>query len=157
MTRTFFSCIDRWPRAREFLVMRFLLFFCGISIIGLGVAGPRVLEEKEAMGYLLGAMTLGGGIVISGLFATRWFWHGLLGGGVMALLGFSRGIANLPSLPGYLKERFVEKIVETNPLPILECSVTLICLLLLVGVVKTLLAERQRKALEALEAMESGD
>jgi hypothetical protein len=134
--------------------MRFLLFFCGISIIALGVAGPRVLEEKEAMGYLLGAMTLGGGIVISGLFATRWFWHGLLGGGVMALLGFSRGIANLPSLPGYLKERFIEKIVETNPLPILECSVTLICLLLLVGVVKTLLAERQRKALEVLE---SGD
>ncbi len=137
--------------------MRFLLFFCGFSILALGLAGPRVLEEKEAMGFLQGAMTLGGGLVISGLFSTRWFWHGALGGGVMALLGFSRGLVNLPSLPGYLKERFVEKIVDTNPMPLLECSVTLICLLLLVAVVKTLLAERRRKAIEALEALESGD
>lgn len=137
--------------------MRFLLFFCGFSILALGLAGPRLLEEKEAMGFLQGAMTLGGGLVISGLFSTRWFWHGALGGGVMALLGFSRGLVNLPSLPGYLKERFVEKIVDANPMPLLECSVTLICLLLLVAVVKTLLAERRRKAIEALEALESGD
>lgn len=137
--------------------MRFLLFLCGISIIALGLAGPRVLDEKESMGFLQGALTLGGGIVISGLFSTRWFWHGVLGGGVMALLGFSRGLANLPSLPGFLRERFVEKIVDTDPMPLLECSVTLICLLLLVAVVKTLLAERRRKSIEALEALESGD
>lgn len=137
--------------------MRFLLFLCGFSILALGLAAPRVLEEKEAVGFLQGALTLGGGIVISGLFSTRWFWHGLLGGGVMALLGFSRGLANLPALPGFLKERFVEKIVDPNPMPLLECSVTLICLLLLAGVVKTLLAERRRKTIEALEALESGD
>jgi hypothetical protein len=135
--------------------MRFLLFFGGFSILALGLAGPRVLQEKEAMGFLQGALTLGGGLVISGLFSTRWFWHGVLGGGVMALLGFSRGLVNLPSLPGYLKERFVEKIVDANPMPLLESSVTLICLLLLVAVVKTLLAEKRRKSIEALEAMES--
>lgn len=137
--------------------MRFLLFFCGISIIALGLAGPRVLEENDAMGFLSGALTLGGGIVISGLFSTRWFWHGLLGGGVMALLGFSRGLSNLPSLPGYLKERFVDQIAGANPMPLLESSVTLICLLLLVGVVRTLLAERRRKSIEALQALEDGD
>jgi len=137
--------------------MRFLLFLCGISILALGLTGPRVLEEKEAMGFLLGGLTLGGGLVISGLFSTRWYWHGLLGGGVLALLGFSRGLANLPALPGYVKDRFVDKIGDTDPMPLLECSVTLICLLLLVAVVKTLLAERRRRTIEALEALESGD
>ena len=137
--------------------MRFLLFFCGISIVALGLAGPRVLEENDAMGFLQGALTLGGGIVISGLFSTRWYWHGLLGGGVMALLGFSRGLSNLPSLPGYLKERFADQVAGANPMPLLESSVTLICLLLLVAVVKTLLAERRRKSIEALQALQDTD
>jgi len=109
------------------------------------------------MGFLQGALTLGGGIVISGLFSTRWYWHGLLGGGVMALLGFSRGLSNLPSLPGYLKERFADQVAGANPMPLLESSVTLICLLLLVAVVKTLLAERRRKSIEALQALQDGD
>lgn len=127
--------------------MRFLLFLCGISILALGGAalGSEDLDRNVAFGFLSGAMSLGGGLVIAGLFSIRWFWHGLMAGGVLALLGFGRGVLNLPALLKYLSGN------RDTPLPVLEGAVTLISLLLLVATVKTLMAERERRLIEQLE------
>jgi hypothetical protein len=126
--------------------MRFLVFLCGLSILALGLAAPRALPPKEGMAFLSGALTLGGGLVISGLFAIRWFWHGLMGAGVLALLGMTRGFGNLPGLVRYLGGQR-----ENGPLPVLEAAATVISLLLLVAVVKTLFAEKRRRAIAELE------
>ncbi|MGC4015846.1 MAG: hypothetical protein QM755_15180 [Luteolibacter sp.] len=130
--------------------MRFLLFLCGVSVIALGGAALKALEQNDAMGFMNGALALGGGLVICGFFATRWFWHGLFGGGVLALLGFGRGVFNIPGLVKYFRGD-----QEHGPLPVLEAAITVICLFLLVGIVKTLNAERLRRLLE--EGEESGD
>jgi hypothetical protein len=115
--------------------MRFLLFLGAVSILALGFAATRVLGREAGLGFLVGALTLGGGLAISGLFALRWKWHGLLGAGLLALLGFAR---------------YLTGNRETGALPVFESASTLICLLLLVAVARTFLAERQRRQLETL-------
>jgi len=131
--------------------MRFLLFLCGISVLALGGAalGSELIDHNQAMGFLVGALSLGGGLIISGLFSIRWYWHGLLGGGIMALLGFGRGVLNLPNLLHYLRgDR------ETGPLPVLETAITVISLLLLVATFKAVVAERHHRLLEQMEKEE---
>lgn len=124
--------------------MRVLIFLCGLSVIALGVAATRtpLLTRPESMGFLTGALALGGGMIIGGLFSLRWKLHGILAAGIMALLGFARGLANLPGLPNYLMGNR-----DRGPLPALESAVTIICLLLLVSIVKSLFAEKQRRLL----------
>ncbi|QUE52695.1 hypothetical protein KBB96_07315 [Luteolibacter ambystomatis] len=131
--------------------MRFLLFLCGISVLALAGAAFKALNQNDAMGFMNGALALGGGLIICGFFATRWFWHGLFGGGILALLAFGRGLFNLPGLIKYFQGE-----QEHGPLPILEVAVTVICLFLLVGVIKTLHAERLRRMLEEGEETEEG-
>ncbi|BCU78312.1 hypothetical protein [Luteolibacter sp. LG18] len=123
--------------------MRFLFFLCGFAILSLAGAAFKALEQADAMGFLNGALALGGGLIICGMFSIRWFWHGLIGGGVIALLGFGRGIFNIMGLV-----RFFQGEAEHGPLPILEAAVTVICLFLLLGVIKAISAEKQRKLLE---------
>ncbi len=123
--------------------MRFHLFLAGGSILAFGFAATRVLEKEAAIGFLTGALTLGGGMIICGLFSLRMRWHGWIGGGILALLGAARGIPNLMALPQYwLGDR------SRGPAPLLESAVALICILLLVQVVQTLKAERTKRLLE---------
>lgn len=124
--------------------MRFLLFLGSALVLALGFTATRVLDHNSGFSFLLGALQLGGGLMISGLFALRWKWHGLLAGGTVALLGFARGLGNLPSLLRYLGGDRSE-----NVRPVLESTVTAICLILLITTVQALFAERRRKLLES--------
>lgn len=129
--------------------MRFHLFFCGAGIIALGISSLNVLPKDEAMGFLTGSLTLGGGILICGLFSFKMLWHGLIGAGVLSLLGAARGMANLAELPKFwLGDR------SRGPAPLLESAVALISILLLVHVLRALYAERTRRMLAEDESGE---
>lgn len=120
--------------------MRFQIFFSGAAVLALGYAAMESLDGPERFGFLTGALTLGGSLIICGLFSLRMRWHGIVGAGVIALLGASRGIENLAELPRFwIGER------PRGPAPLLESAVALICILLLVHVVRTLLAEKRRR------------
>jgi hypothetical protein len=123
--------------------MRLQVFVSGVVILAMGVVAMRLLEKQEAMGFLHGSLTLGGGIVICGLFSLKSQWHGLIGAGVLALLGTARGFGNFPNLLKLLQgER------QRGAAPLLEMGVTLICLLLLLRVLRALQRERTRRMLE---------
>lgn len=123
--------------------MRFQIFFSGAVVIALGVAATNVLERQAAAGFLNGALTLGGGLVICGLFSLKMKWHGIVGSGVLALLGAARGLGNFPDLALFLTgER------ERGPAPLLELGVTLLCLVLLMHVLAALYRERIRRMLD---------
>ena len=123
--------------------MRFQVFFSGAIVLALGISSLQVLERAEAMGFLQGALTLGGGIVICGLFSLKSYWHGLIGAGVLALLGSARGMGNLPDL---LKLAGGDH--HRGAAPVMELGVTLICLLLLTRVFRALRREKTRRMLE---------
>jgi hypothetical protein len=129
--------------ARRYLSgMRFHLFFCGLAIIALGGAAGRVLERPDSIAFITDALTLGGGIIICGLFSFRMPWIGFVGAGVLALLGAARGIENLAALPKFwLGDR------SRGVAPVLESGAAIICILLLVHVVRALFAERTRRML----------
>lgn len=122
--------------------MRFHVFLSGVAVLASGGAAMRMLEEKDALGYLNGALTLGGGLVICGLFSLKSYWHGLIGAGVLALLGAARGVANLPDALKYFSGDSSRGVA-----PLLELGVTLVCLLLLVRVLRALQQERIRRML----------
>ncbi len=119
---------------------RVVVFGSGLVILALGLAGMRVLAGPAAFGFLNGALTLGGGFIICGLFSLRNPWHGIIGAGVIALLGACRGVGNLAALPAVLTEHG-----GVPPMNLLECAVALICILLLAVIVRTLFAERKRR------------
>lgn len=123
--------------------MRFQMFFSGAAILALGAEGMRVLERQEAFAFLQGALTLGGGFIICGLFSLKMRWHGIIGAGVLALLGTARGLGNIPDLAEFLGgER------QRGAAPIMELGVTLTCLFLLLRVLGSLHRERVRRMLE---------
>ncbi len=122
--------------------MRFPLFISGAAIVALGIWATRLLEREAATGFLTGALTLGGGLIICGLFSLKMPWHGWIGGGVLALLGAARGAVNLAALPAwFLGDR------GRGAAPLLEAAVAVICIALLVTVVRALKTERGRRML----------
>lgn len=124
--------------------MRFYIFLCGLLILATGVAALSVLEKPHSMAFLQGALTLGGGIVICGIFSIRMKWHGIIGAGIVALLGAARGLGNVPGMVKFLTgER------PRGAAPLLEMGVTLISLLLLFKVLRALSQERVRRMLES--------
>ena len=129
--------------------MRFHVFFSGVMILALGVSATNILARQEALPYLLGALTLGGGIIICGLFSLKSKWHGLIGAGVLGLLGAARGLGNLPDLV-----KLTHGDRPRGAAPIMELGVTLICLLLLFRVLGALRRERARRALETDQEQE---
>lgn len=123
--------------------MRLQVFFSGAAVIALGVAAMNLLERNQAFGFLHGALTLGGGMLICGMFSLKMKWHGIIGAGVLALLGTARGIGNLPDLALFLGgER------ERGAAPVMELGITVVCLVLLVRVLAALYRERIRRMLE---------
>ena len=120
--------------------MRFQIFFSGAAILALGYAALEILESPARFGFLTGALTLGGALIICGLFSLRMRWHGIIRAGVIALLGASRGIENLAALP-----KFWIGDGDRSPAPLLESGVAIVCIVLLFRVVRTLLAEKLRR------------
>lgn len=123
--------------------MRFHVFLSGAVILAFGAASMKMLGRNDALPFLQGALTLGGGLIICGLFSLKNQWHGLIGAGVLALLGAARGAANVPDL-----FKLVAGERPRGTAPILEFGVTLICLLLLLRVLRALRRERMRRMLE---------
>lgn len=123
--------------------MRFQIFFSGVAVVALGLAATRILEKDAAIGLLQGALTLGGGFIICGLFSLKMKWHGIIGAGVLALLGAARGFGNLPDLA-----RFMTGVGERGATPALEFAVTVICLILLIRTLAALFRERIRRMME---------
>lgn len=123
--------------------MRLQVFFCGAAVIALGLAAMNLLERDQAIGFLQGALTLGGGLLICGLFSLKMKWLGFAGAGVLALLGAARGIGNLPDLALFLGgER------ERGATPVMELGITVVCLVLLMRVLAALYRERIRRMLQ---------
>jgi hypothetical protein len=123
--------------------MRFQIFFSGTLMLILGWVAMQFLERNDALAFLQGTLTLGGGIIICGLFSLKMKWHGIIGAGVLALLGAARGLANIPD--------FVKSLAgegERGPAPAMELGVTVICLVLLLRVIAALQRERTRRMLE---------
>lgn len=125
--------------------MRFQLFFSGAAVLALGVAAMQMLEKDAAIGFLQGALTLGGGFIICGLFSLKMKWHGIIGGGVLALLGAARGIGNFPDLA-----RFLTGEGERGATPVLEFGVTVVCLVLLIRTMASLFRERVRRMMDGV-------
>lgn len=124
-------------------LVRAFIFLAAAAIIGLGFYGTGIMAKDDGMAFLLGSLTLGGGLLISTLFSLKMPWHGIIGAGVLALLGFARGIMNFPGFAKYLTgER------DRGAAPALELCITLICAMILVRVIRTLAAEKARRARE---------
>ncbi len=126
--------------------MRNYIFVSGLVIVAMGVAAMSVLAKPDAIGFLQGALTLGGGIVICGLFSIKMQWHGFIGAGILALLGAARGLANVPGLAKFLAGDRPRGLT-----PLLELGVTVICLVLMMKIIQALSRERVRRMLEAEE------
>lgn len=134
--------------------MRIYIFFSGlvivaIGIVAIGIAAMSILTKPDSVGFLQGALTLGGGIVICGAFSVKMKWHGIIGAGILAMLGAARGLGNVPGLAKFLTgER------PRGATPVLELGVTVICLLLLLKIIRALSQERVRRMLEAAKEAE---
>lgn len=99
-------------------------------VITIGFFGAALLDRILAPGYLLGALTLGGGFLICLLFSLKMPVHALAGSAVLSLLAIARGILNAPSI--------ATKITGPAPIPaILEAAVIAICLAILFIIYRT--------------------
>lgn len=125
------------------MMIRAYIFLSGAAVIAIGALGMSRLEEDASMQLLLGSLTLGGGFVICGLFTIRMLWHGVIGAGVLALLGFGRGILNFPDAAKYITGERVR-----GEAPVLELAVTLICAFLLVRIIGAWNHEKTRRLLQ---------
>ena len=123
--------------------VRLQIFFSGAVVVGLGLLAMQVLDRGEALGFLHGALTLGGGLLICGLFSLKSRWHGIIGAGILALLGAGRGLGNFPHLMDALSGKS-----DRRAAPLIELGVTLVCLVLLMRVLAALHRERVRRMLE---------
>ena len=122
---------------------RAILILAAVAIVGIGVFGTLRLEKEAGMAFLLGTLTLGGGFLICGLFSLGMPWHGILGGGVLALLGFGRGILNAPDFAEFLAGSRARGVA-----PPLEMAVTLVCIAVLLRVYRAWSLERIRRMRE---------
>lgn len=124
--------------------MRALLFIIGLSIIAVGIAGKMMLPERnESFSFLQGGLSLGGALLICFFFSRRNYWHGMIGSGVVALLGFCRAMVNLP--------RWADWVSHPTPrppaTPLLEIFVAVITLIYLCKIIGLLSAEKKRRML----------
>lgn len=124
--------------------MRALLFVIGLSIIGVGIAGKMMLPERnESFSFLQGGLSLGGALLICFFFSRRNYWHGMIGSGVVALLGFCRTMVNLPRWADW----FSHPAPRPPATPLLELLVAALTLVYLIKVIGLLSAEKRRRML----------
>lgn len=122
--------------------MKGLIFAAGIATTALGFIAYSRLEDPA---LLQGALTLGGGWIICGLFALRAPWHGIGGAGVLALLAAAR------SAPAVL-----ELARGTEPATPFRLVALGIAAVVLVATVRSLQAERARRQRAEWEAADPG-
>ena len=112
--------------------MRILIFIGGILIAALGFL---VFQQTKDPTLLQGGLTLGGGLIICGVFSLRAKWHGIIGAGVLALLGAVRAVPKLGAEPRWFYG-----------------AAAVICVIVLISAARCLLAERTRLAVEKLKS-----
>lgn len=123
--------------------MRGLLLFGGLAMIGLGVTSLIVIADRAAgLSFFKGAITLGGSWLICLLYTRQSHLHGVIGGGVVALLAACRSWLNAP--------RWLEWVSRKCPMPatpLLECFTALLASVIVFVCVRVLLAEKTRRLL----------
>lgn len=124
-------------------MIRAYIFIIGFAIIGIGVLGLSRIDKEAAMGLMIGSLTLGGGLIICGLFSIKMLWHGVIGAGVIALLSFARGLLNLSDAG-----KFIVGERDRGNLPLFELAVTILSALLLTRILAAWKRERMRVMLE---------
>lgn len=124
--------------------MRIHLFVTGGLILAAGISGLFLLPKMPAFEFFRGAMTLGGALVICGIFTLSMYWHGLIGGGVVSLIGAGKGLLGLKDVSDFLSGDRSRGIA-----PFIELAITLLCIVLLFRIVSALKAERTRRMLES--------
>lgn len=125
--------------------MRKALLIIGIIIIAIGIAGKMMLPGRnESFSFLQGGLSLGGAFIICYFFSRSNYWHGMIGSGIVALLGFCRSLVNAPQWFEWLNHRSPKPPAT----PVLEMIVAAICLWYLNKILKLLLAERSRRLRE---------
>jgi hypothetical protein len=120
--------------------MRPALILIALACAGLGLLGATALDDPAALGFASTGLTLGGALLICGLFSLQNHWHGIIGGGVVALIG---AVHNAPAAIGILRG-----LAAGNgaPLPDLcRTAISLLCFALLAAVIRALLRERARR------------
>lgn len=118
--------------------MRLVILIAGLAILGLGIWAQSLLPKREAMAFLQGTLTLGGGLLICAAFTLRMHWHGILGAGVLALLGMASGLVNIPKFfPPH----------TPNAQSYLELAVTAISAALFARIITALIEEKSRRQL----------
>ena len=112
--------------------MRTVIFSAGLLIALLGLSAFQATKNPS---LLQGGLTLGGGLIICGIFSLRAKWHGIVGAAVLALLGLLRTLPRIGDEP-----RAFHAVAAAA------------CGIVLVAAVKTLLAERTRRSVEKLKS-----
>jgi hypothetical protein len=127
--------------------MRKLLLLSGLAMIGIGIASLMVIEEKAtAISFFKGAITLGGAWLICVIYMRQSHWHGVIGGGIVALLSACRSWWNLPN--------WLQWVVNQCPMPatpLLELFTAIISSVIVITCVRILLAEKTRRLVEGRE------
>jgi hypothetical protein len=111
--------------------VRILIFIGGILIVALGFV---VFQQTKDPTLLQGGLTLGGGLIICGVFSLKAKWHGITGAGVLALLGAARTVPKLGAEPRWF-----------------HAAALAICVIVLISAARCLLAERTRRAVGKLK------
>ena len=119
--------------------MRPLIFTAGSLTSALGFVANATIGDPA---LFQGALTLGGGFLICGLFSFSSKCHGIIGAAVLALLGAARCAPALLDLPN-----------KTQAAPF-QAVAFVICSVVVIVIVRTLLAERARRQIEELEKMD---
>ena len=126
--------------------MRIALFITGLIIVACGFAGKMMLPGRnESFSFLQGGLSLGGAFLICYFFSRNNYWHGMIGSGVVALLGFCRSVINLPDWSTWLQHASPKPPAT----PLLEMLVAVLCLIHLIRIIRLLLAERTRRLLQS--------
>jgi hypothetical protein len=120
--------------------MRILIFLGGLAV---GLLGFLFFKKPDDFPILQGGLTVGGGLIICGLFSLRSKWHGIAGAGILSFLGVMRAVPALWS--GFR---------EGVPSARFEAFAGAVCLIVFIAAVRALLAERTRLAVERLKAGE---
>ena len=121
-----------------------LSFLLGLTCLGIGIFGKTMLlDRNESFSFLLGGLTLGGAFIICWIFSIKNYWHGIVGSGIVALLGFCRTMVNLPNWAEWISH----PAPKPPATPLLEMTVALLTFCYIILIVKALFAERMRKML----------
>ncbi len=125
--------------------MRTFLLILGIIIVVIGIAGKIMLPGRyESFSFLQAGLSLGGAFLICYFFSRNNYWHGIIGSGVVALLGASRSLINLPQWIVWVGH----PAPKPPATPLLEMTVALLCLWYFTKIIRLLMAERTRRMLE---------